>query len=53
MFLDKDTFKRTTAKSILNRDRKTMGQKSREKIMTEFDEKLVIEKYVLSVGSFW
>jgi len=35
-----------------NEDRKAMGQKSREKIIAEFDEKLVIEKYVLSVGSF-
>lgn len=37
----------------LNSDeRKLMGQNSREKIIREFDEKLVIEKYIKSIKSF-
>ena len=38
--------------NLSNKDRKAMGQKSREKIIGEFDEKLVIEKYNIEINKF-
>ena len=37
---------------LSNEERITMGRKSRDKIVNEFDEKFVIEKYISSVQSF-